>query len=888
MSQSSFFQTDVSVRMPFAAVTTSFLTLLTTMLTGTILAEDSAVVSNRLVLVTCDLHENFQAGTLISRLLDHNLTLQNFRVAEPQDSSIFTVDSHDGSVCINRDDQTDFESHRNLRFRILADEDLAEQDPFLAEFSAGLLEDGLTTEAFRSLSTGTVTFDITIQLRDVPEPPQLLDANLVVQVLNDSETEFGTVACISRQSSEELHYFIASGNEDEVFRINTHTGTLSLRGGDARRFDMISTHELVILAENSAGLSATANVMVSIFNETPQSIPAPGRVATQVSEQDSAPEPSGRASVSSTASVLPFELPFVFPAKPKHGVESGLPSTAVPNTDSEATPAGNATGDTTGHFLVKNTSPDSAITHPALPTLNLETIDMVEVSNWVSPIDDNEDAATKSAVSLIATKPELFLPVSKAQSASKRFLPSLVALIVFVISSVVAAVAFSRAVAARKAILEETSARNAAESLVLVDMEPDPPACRPVTQHWAEHSEQISQLQDQLASSEQLIAQLTKELHAVGKPGFKLTTTVDDSDCGDNEDSRHNLTTSAANDHQPMHDDTVLQQISQTIESQTDVRSSLMTARERLERELTGNKRTMPACSNNVASQTDLRYESTASATATLEKSEDMRTELADLFGLHAVEKNESEVRLSEVATDSATAKSAQTDDESEVTHLDSVKRYLAQLLERSNDAASTEDTLVDRRKSDSQDVDSDRQTTREPARKPVKSFLDFYMETHGGELTEVTDSSPHQMSVDVTVTPPQPVKPRTPVDVQSIRESMNSFRAVAIQSVENAVLSHDLRLAKGKVAVWTMVIAGLIAMTLLVFLANMMKVIQLNSLNWLMVTIVALALIELGLRIQSIRRQREHRSAAMLTSGSALHSIGSSDDGGTLDELSV
>ena len=194
----------------------------------------------------------------------------------------------------------------------------------------------------------------------------------------------------------------------------------------------------------------------------------------------------------------------------------------------------------------------------------------------------------------------------------------------------------------------------------------------------------------------------------------------------------------------------------------------------------------------------------------------------------------------------------------------------------------------MDRRKSDSQDVDSDRQTTREPARKPVKSFLDFYMETHGGELTEVTDSSPHQMSVDVTVTPPQPVKPRTPVDVQSIRESMNSFRAVAIQSVENAVLSHDLRLAKGKVAVWTMVIAGLIATTLLVFLANMMKVIQLNSLNWLMVTIVALALIELGLRIQSIRRQREHRSAAMLTSGSALHSIGSSDDGGTLDELSV
>ena len=885
MSQSSFFQIDIPVRMPLAAVMTSFLTLLTTTLNGTILAEDSVLVSNRLVLVACDLHENFPAGTPISRLLDHNLTLQNFRLAEPQVSSSFTVNSHDGSVCINRDDQLDFELHRKLRFRVLADEDLAEQDPFLADFSAGLLEDGLTAEAFKSLSTGTVTFDITIQLRDVPEPPQLHDANLVVQVLNDSETEFGTVACNNRQSSEELHYFIASGNEDDVFRINTHTGTLSLCRGDARRFDMISTYELVVLAENSAGLSATANVVVSVFNETPQSIPAPGRVAAQVSEQDSAPEPSGRASVSSTASVLPFELPFAFPAKPNHEVESGLPPNVVLNAKNEATPPGNATGDTTGHFLAANTSPDSAITHPVVPPLNLETIDMVEVSHWVSPIDATGDAATKSAVSSIATKSESFLAASKTQSASKRLLPSLVALIVFVVTGVVAAVAFSRAGTARKAVLKKTSAVKAAKSLLLVKMEPDASECSPVTQNWLEHSEQISQLQVQLASREQLIAQLTKELHEVGNHGVKLTMAVDDSDCGDNENSRHDLAASATNDHQPMHSDTVLPQISQTIESQTDVRSSLMTARERLERELTGHKRMVPATSNNVASESNLGYESTASAAVILEESEDLRTELAELFELHAVEKRESAARLSEVANDAATAKSENTEDESEVTHLDSVRRYLAQLLERSNDSASTEDTLVDRRNSDDQHGDTDRRTTRETARKPVKSFLDSYMETHGGDLAGVTDSSPHQMSADVSETPPQPVKPRTPVDVKSIRESMNSFRAVAIQSVENAVSSHDLRLAKGRVAVWTMVIAGLIAMTLLVFFANLMQVIQLSSLNWLMVTVVALALIELGLRIHSIRRQREDRAAAVLTSGSALRTVRRSDNCDTLDE---
>ena len=159
-------------------------------------------------------------------------------------------------------------------------------------------------------------------------------------------------------------------------------------------------------------------------------------------------------------------------------------------------------------------------------------------------------------------------------------------------------------------------------------------------------------------------------------------------------------------------------------------------------------------------------------------------------------------------------------------------------------------------------------------------------METHGGDFAGVTDSSPHQMSADVSETPPQPVKPRTPVDVKSIRESMNSFRAVAIQSAENAVFSHDLRLAKGKVAVWTMVIAGLIAMTILVFFANLMQVIQLSSLNWLMVTVVALALIELGLRIHSIRRQREDRAAAMPTSGSALRTVRRSDNCDNCDTL--
>ena len=933
MSQSSLYQINFPVKMRMAAVMTSLLTLLAATRMGTILAQDSAVTANRRILVNCDLNENGPAGTLISRLLDHNLTLKNFRLAEPQVSPVFTVNSNDGSVCINRDDQMDFESHREFHFLVLADEDLAEQDPFLKKFSAGLLEDGLSAGAVKSLSTGTVTFDVTIQLRDVPEPPELLDANLVVKVLTDAETEFGSVVTINRQSSDELHYFIASGNEDDVFQINTDTGTLSLCGRDARHFDRISTHELVILAENQAGLSATANVVVSVVNETPQSIPTRGEATARVSEQNSAPELSGGESVSSTASDLPFELPFEFSVKPNHDVESSSPLTVIQNdqsvmqkAQSDSTPTDNVTGNATENVAIAGTDPDSAITPPAIPILNLDTMDIVEVGNWVAPTDAAGDTAAKSAGLSIATKSEALLPVLKTRSASPGILSSLVALIVFVISCVVAAVAVSRAVAARKAVLEETCVMNAgiiaANSLLLLNIEseegtqsfqaalrsaaseadtdqneligktatvydaitgfdseiqmkdPDASERLPVAMNSVEHSEQIFQLQAQLASRERLIAQLTKELHAIEKNATQLPTAVGDTDGRVSDDSWEDLVASVANDRQPTRNTGSLLQTTQDNESSTDVRSSLMMARERLERELTCDTRTLPACRNVDASETDLGHESTASSVATLDESQDLRSELADLFEMHAVEKKESAARLPETATDSAAAKSEQTDDASEDSHLDSVRRYLSQLLERSDDSASTEEILADRRKSPDQFRGAERRATR----KPVKSFLDSYMETHGGELAGASDRSPVPVPPDKSETPPQPAKPRTPVDVKSIRESMDSFRAVAIQSVENAVLSYDRRLAKGKVAIRTMVIAGLIAVTLAVFLANMMQVIQISSLNWLMVTVVALALIELGLRIHSFRRQRKDRTAALLTPDSALHSGRRSD----------
>ncbi|MBC7968290.1 MAG: cadherin repeat domain-containing protein [Fuerstia sp.] len=839
-------------------IITSLLTLLTTTFTGTLLAEDAAALSNRRVFVTYDVYENLSAGTQIARLLDHNLTLKNFRLAEPQNQPLFTIDAHDGSVCIGHDVQMDFESHRRLRCLVLADENRTEDDPFLQEFSAGLLEDGFTTGALRSLSTGTVTFDITILLRDVPEPPELLDANLVVQVLDDSNTAFGTVAAVNPLSSEAIKYFIASGNEDDFFQINPDTGTLSLRGHDARHFDMMSTHELVILAENSAGLSDTANVIVSVFNETPQPVSTSAAVTAQVSGQNSALEPSDAESVPSTAA-----------------------------------------GNEPEHFAMADTNPDSVIEEPAVPILNLDGIDMVEVGNWVTETTA-ADADSKSADVSTVTQTESTLsppPAENTWTASREILWSVGALIVFVLACIAAAaIALSRASAARDAILEETSKLNEekleADALQLLKKESEPgpgsipsETSAPESVATADQDWLISQLQDQLASRDQLIAQLQKELQAVRRDSDKQPYSGEDTDYGVSDDAWDDCGTSAAIDPQPKQTSVLLPQISQHCETETDARTSLMMARERLEEEFTRHTSTRPARNDDDAPEMSFASESSAAAVATLDEPEDLRSELSDLFEMQVIERPATVTQHSEVAADSATAKSDETDRKAEDSHLDSIKRYLSELLDRSADAMSPEEILIDRRKTDNQYRGADRRATPEPTHKPVKSFLDSYISTHGGEPAGVADTSTVPPLAEKADAPRPPMKPRTPVDVQSIRESMNSFRAVAIQSVENAVLTHDRRQAKGTVAVRKIMIAGLMAVTILVFLANMVKAIEFSMLNWLMLAAVLLATAELGLRIYSIRRQRKTRASAIPEPHSPKRPVRRSEDCKTLVE---
>ena len=274
------------------------------------------------------------------------------------------------------------------------------------------------------------------------------------------------------------------------------------------------------------------------------------------------------------------------------------------------------------------------------------------------------------------------------------------------------------------------------------------------------------------------------------------------------------------------------------------------------------------------------------SAVANLREEAELRSELDELFTRRENSTEELIVSVLKDSAASAPEDPAADSKNEEDFHLDTVKQYLSRLLDRSKESASPEAILADRRKTEDQNCGTNRKPASEPARKPVKSFLESYMSTHGGELSEVTDDKTSQTLVEKPTEAPLPVKPRTPVDVKSVRESMNSFRAVAIQSVENAVLSHDLRLTKGAIAVRAVILAGLILLTAVAVLANRLEVITFRFLPWLMAAAVIVAMIELGLRVHDMRKQRRGLASATLTS--AKHPKRQKFNGHDLDDTAV
>ena len=249
-----------------------------------------------------------------------------------------------------------------------------------------------------------------------------------------------------------------------------------------------------------------------------------------------------------------------------------------------------------------------------------------------------------------------------------------------------------------------------------------------------------------------------------------------------------------------------------------------------------------------------------------------LRNELADLFAIQKkIEVADTKPVISVPSKPGAVEEANVTDETAvkaapcaEETHLESVAQYLSQLLERSKKEEAADAIFVDRRKSSDKPAGKwdgvDRRGGAPKAKAPVKSYIESYLSEHGGELSHDSGQQRYsEVSTDELSQPaePKPLVERRPVDVQAIRQHMNSFRNVASTALEHALASHRIRQAKGKVAGRTTLVVGLTVVSVLAIATNSAMKIYFPSLGWLMGLIICLVIAELILRIEAIRRHR-------------------------------
>lgn len=180
----------------------------------------------------------------------------------------------------------------------------------------------------------------------------------------------------------------------------------------------------------------------------------------------------------------------------------------------------------------------------------------------------------------------------------------------------------------------------------------------------------------------------------------------------------------------------------------------------------------------------------------------------------------------------------------------DFVASYMEQLLARNRSSAGG--SLPAELKSEPK-----AKTEPKPEKpKPVgqKSFIDAYMSgeydaNESGAAAQVVDEAPVEELA-------APSEPRAKIDLQSLRNDMNSFRELSTKSVENALASHAKRQVRGGITTRITVFLSLLVVTLFVLCAALIDVIPFGVMCWIAIIATAVSGIELALKMSKLKKK--------------------------------
>lgn len=231
--------------------------------------------------------------------------------------------------------------------------------------------------------------------------------------------------------------------------------------------------------------------------------------------------------------------------------------------------------------------------------------------------------------------------------------------------------------------------------------------------------------------------------------------------------------------------------------------------------------------------------------------------------------------------------------DESEAESEDFVKDYMEQLLARSRKSAGT--TLPQELKGDSRkksggaaSKSSSAAAKQETPKLPkVTSFIEQYMANGYGEVDSAAGATaPSAEAASSPDNSSMPSTPRQKMDLQKLRENMDSFRSLSTQSVEKAIVHSTLKRERHNINGRIMLSVVLGTMTVFLAIANFKGVINHVVAVWIALAATIISVAELVRKMSQIRSKcretlqpdAETRAASKRISESSAPEVNSSE----------
>lgn len=918
-----------------------------------------------------EVQENRAKGFVVGRLRETFPDSTSFEILANRSSNGFIIDKSTGEITVSKPQSLNYEKSTIATLYVRAEKTLVENnDPYAAQFSSSLLEEGVSAKTLKELGHRSQTVRIQIHILDVPEAAEISETEFFVNENAPAGTAVGTVKATDMDRGETLRFNIVGGNRDAVFRIDPVSGVISVAEGHSPDFERAFLFDLTVSVTDKDDLVGFGHSFVRVTNQNEApSVPEVRTVAEPalVKGPDATPVPQGNTNGKATTKLTPVPAQNASPSKPVETTIAGatkaaevgtrlpgrktipvpladLPTTkspAVTKTEVVEQPNGSAATSNTNEILAENAAgwkPELALAASGHETSGLNLGEGAE-ANSSQTTSQSQSAATR-----------ITTPGSMTVSAPESGVRKAAWILAICVIPGLAAAGYVYWKQQKSPALQDAPVEEAAKEEEAIDEASlaQIAAAEATDPDELAHTESLRDEATNAASSKvpTVVARLdddgpfdpesllSEEIYEPGSDRFSFAT----------RDPLANATLNSMNDEI---EDTLRRNLSELrrdlVDYQSDFRPDSRPSPTSASFDVSAESTRFDAPTTPVPvgllaskaidsvierqsdeshadpSEDSLTHQDASLAvfagertllvpqiqSATIEIGEtdsnegdeetgasaasSLRSELAELFELHS-KSGLAQAGTSNPKSDHASADSGHGDSNmptepaakeasaytstgtpsqlADEEHRNSVARYLNSLLQKKEDEAPSE-----RRKANAPHVGPERRST-EPQKKAPKSFIESYLEQHGGKLPDtgvlpVSTGSTAVTSAAATQEPDSPVKPqipRTPVDVSSIREHMTSFREVATRSVEQALASYQMKQVKGRLALRTMLIIALVFVTGVIYAGNSVGIMQFPSLNYLMGLAILLALGELSLQMVTYwKTHREMTSASRI-----------------------